>query len=58
MSWSYTYNEQKNSGIIRLHRGDTAEFKTVAYMTDAETGEQYEFEPDVEAGESIVFAVK
>lgn len=41
-----------------MHRGDTPEFRTVAYMTDAETGEQYEFVPDVEAGESIVFAVK
>ena len=41
-----------------MHRGDSAEFKTSAYMTDSETGEQYEFVPNVEAGESIVFAVK
>ena len=41
-----------------MHRGDTPEFKTVAYMTDEQTGEQYEFVPDVEKGESIVFAVK
>ena len=41
-----------------MHRGDSAEFKTSAYMTDPETGEQYEFVPNVEAGESIVFAVK
>jgi hypothetical protein len=58
VSWSYKYDERKQSGIIRMHRGDSAEFKTSAYMTDPETGEQYEFVPNVEAGESIVFAVK
>ena len=41
-----------------MHRGDTAEFATTAYMTDEQTGERYEFEPDLEAGESIIFAVK
>ena len=34
MSWSYKYDEQKGAGIIRMHRGDTPEFKTVAYMTN------------------------
>lgn len=58
VSWSYSYDEKKDSGIIRMHRGDTAEYGVEAYMTDPETGEQYKYEPDLEAGESIVFAVK
>ena len=58
MSWSYSYDEKKEKGIIRLNRGDTPEFQVKAMMQDPETGEQYEFVPDTEKGESIVFAVK
>lgn len=58
MAWSYSYDESRQKGIIRMNRGDTAQFSVTAYMQDSQTGEMYEYEPDLEAGESIVFAVK
>ena len=58
MSWSYKYDEQKGTGLIRMTRADTPQFEVHAMMTDPETGEEIEFIPDQEKGESIVFAVK
>lgn len=58
MAWSYSYNEAKSQGVIRMHRGDTPTMSLTVYMTDDETGEQYEYTPDLQNGDSVVFAVK
>lgn len=47
MAWSYSYNEAKSQGVIRMHRGDTPTMSLTVYMTDDETGEQYEYTPDL-----------
>lgn len=58
MAWSYTYNESKKMGTLRMNRGDTPSLSLTVLMTDDETGETYEYTPDLENGDSVVFAVK
>lgn len=58
MAWSYSYNDNKQQGVIRMHRGDTPTISLSVYMTDDETGNQFEYIPDLENGDSVVFAVK
>lgn len=58
MAWSYTYNEDKKQGVIRMNRGDTPTLSLSVMMQDAETGQSYEYAPDLENGDSVIFAVK
>ena len=58
MAWSYTYHESKKTGILRLNRGDTPTMSLTILMEDDETGETYEYTPDLENGDSVIFAVK
>lgn len=58
MAWSYSFNEDKKQGILKMHRGDTPTLSLTINMKDDETGEVYEYTPDLENGDTVIFAVK